>query len=124
VGCRICRHADRVAIEAFASTGGASLAASRFGISERSLERHLRNINETGVCAASSEASADEEAPPTSRSPVFGPASGVRVTIDVDDRAVASVVLDELESIRAQFVAGLETIDRLRTHWQAIARAA
>lgn len=123
MGCRICSHKDRTAIEATASTAGLVLTAHRFGLSERSLERHIRDehANSRGVRASSSDASVEEDPPPTSRSPVFAPSSGVRITVSVDDRAVASTVLTELERVRGELAEALGDIDSLIATYRRIA---
>jgi hypothetical protein len=123
VGCRICRHADRVTIEAQASTAALSDVAARFAVSERSLERHIRNVS-SGVCALSSVVtSVDDEVPPTSRSPHFETPSGVRIQVDVDDRAVASTVLSELAGVRAGLERGLADVDAMIAVWKQRAAA-
>lgn len=67
--CRVCQHATKTAIEAACATASTDVVAALFGLSELALAQHL----DLHQCAPAGGAVDEvlEEAPATSRSPVF-----------------------------------------------------
>lgn len=91
VRCRVCRHAKREVIEAACSARELADVAFVFGVSERSLERHM-----------TAHAHAIDQPPPTERSPVSDPPSS----------RIRRFVLDALERHPEARADVLEALDR------------
>lgn len=82
--CRVCRHEERASIESACASSAIEAVASRYGVSELSLERHMRvhvGAQLDDIEAPSSPCFAAIDAPPTERCPMFGevaPSSRIR----------------------------------------------
>jgi hypothetical protein len=101
VRCRICRHADRAALEAASSDADASAiagVATRFGVSELALERHLAQHGRGGVELVVDVDHQDEEPPATSRSPQ---PSGVILAARPDLGRIRDALVEALAGIDA-----------------------
>ena len=99
MGCRICGHTDREAIESGVAASSLTRVASAYGVSETALARHLS----THLLLV-----LEDEPPPTRRSSTPAPASHVRLTSAA--WTILDAALREVDVARDRLAAALERV--------------